>query len=122
VSFDQTIENARNGSLALQLDPEQFDQILKACDVYIDALTSLKTDAERLGQRKLGFAEDHLDSGAQLAQKFQRKAAGGSSSASSTFQSHIERVQEMKALFLALRSGYQNTDQSIADNLDPHGR
>ncbi|MGH3726790.1 MAG: hypothetical protein ACRDUS_21995 [Mycobacterium sp.] len=114
MAADQLVENAKNGSLVLHLDSSQFEAILTACDTYIDGLKSLKSDAQALSNRKLGFSEEHLDSGAQLARKFQAKASGDDHSAANTFQSHVDRVEEMKSLFLALRAAYEGTEQSNA--------
>lgn len=121
MSIDQLTEYAQSGQLVLHLDPEKFDEIIKACDAYLDELMELQGDAQSLSQYKLGCAEDHLPSGARLAQFFQSKAAGGHNSAESTFQSHIERVQEMKGLFHALRTNIQSTDSGNAKTFNTHG-
>lgn len=122
MSLENLKDSANNDGLVLHLDTEQFKNILTACDAYMDGLKSLKHDAETLSQRKLGFAEDHLDSGANLARKFQAKAAGDTNSAENTFQSHIDRTEEMKTLFLALRAAYERTDHSNANSYGGFGR
>ncbi|MEU9807691.1 hypothetical protein [Mycobacterium sp. NPDC050853] len=114
MSLDNLKSSADNDGLVLHLDPNQFRDILTACDVYADGLQKLKNNALALSGRKLGFSEDHLDSGAQLARKFQAKAAGDANSAENTFQSHVDRVEEMKSLFVALRNAYERTEQSNA--------
>ncbi|MFT8181053.1 hypothetical protein ACLXNF_26050, partial [Mycobacteroides chelonae] len=120
--LDNLTSSADNNGLVLHLDPSQFEAILTACDVYMDGLKSLKHDAQTLGERKLGFAEQHLDSGSQLARKFQAKAAGDANSAENTFQSHIDRTEEMKTLFAALRAAYERTDHSNANSFGGFGR
>lgn len=120
--LQQAIENARAGKLTLSLNTAEFDKLITACDVYIESLRDLQYDAVSLSAHPLGFSEDHLDSGKQLAQLFQRKAAGGPSSAESTFLSHIEQAEEMKSLFIAIRSSVAQTDASNAHNFDQHGR
>lgn len=114
-------EYAKNGELTLRLDPEQFDELIKACDVFIDGLRELRVDATDLATHPLGFAEDKLTSGAALARKFQQKAAPGPGSAADMLQSHIDRVQEMKALFLAARRGVENTDTGSANRFKQSG-
>lgn len=122
MSLDNLRNSANNDGLVLHLDPSQFKAILTACDVYMDGLKSLKHDAQALSERKLGFAEEHLDSGARLARKFQAKAAGDVNSAENTFQSHIDRTEEMKTLFVALRAAYERTDHSNANSFGGFGR
>ncbi|WP_078316384.1 hypothetical protein [Mycobacterium sp. D16Q16] len=122
MSLENLRNSANNDGLVLHLDPSQFKAILTACDVYTDGLKSLKHDAQALSERKLGFSEEHLDSGAQLARKFQAKAAGDANSAENTFQSHIDRVEEMKSLFVALRDAYERTDHSNANSFGGFGR
>lgn len=122
MSLDQYAKDAEAGKLALRLSLEEFDNVINACDVYMDDLRDLNQDAQRLSQHKLGFAENILtQSGATLAQRFQRKAAGGDHSAASTFQSHIERVEEMKSLFVAFRKAIMSTDEGVARNLKALG-
>ncbi|BAX96082.1 hypothetical protein MSTE_00747 [Mycobacteroides stephanolepidis] len=120
--LQQAIENARAGRLTLSLNTDEFDKLITACDVYIEALRDLQYDAVNLSVHPLGFSEDHLGSGKQLAQLFQRKAAGEPNSAESTFLSHIEQAEEMKALFIAVRSSIVQTDASNANNFGQHGR
>ncbi|BAX97149.1 hypothetical protein MSTE_01832 [Mycobacteroides stephanolepidis] len=122
MSIDQLTENAKNGSLVLHLEDGAIDKILAACDEYIQALGDLFRDASDLSTYQLGFAEGHLGSGATLAQAFQAKAAGGKNSAASSFQSHIDQVEEMKALFVALRRGYHSTEANNTTRFGPHGR
>lgn len=122
MSLDNLKDSANNDGLVLHLDTSQFKDILTACDTYMDGLKSLKHDAETLSHRKLGFSEEHLDSGTRLAQKFQAKAAGDTNSAENTFQSHIDRVEEMKTLFLALRAAYERMDHGNANSYGGSGR
>ncbi|MFA4083778.1 hypothetical protein ONA92_18960 [Mycobacteroides salmoniphilum] len=122
MSLENLKSSANNDGLVLHLDPSQFKAILTACDVYADGLQKLKNNALALSGRKLGFSEEHLDSGAQLARKFQAKAAGDANSAENTFQSHIDRVEEMKSLFIALRDAYERTDHSNANSFGGFGR
>ncbi|ANA96974.1 Uncharacterised protein [Mycolicibacterium phlei] len=120
--LQEAIANAQAGKLTLSLNTEEFDKLITACDVYIEALRDLRDDAWNLSVHPLGFSEGHLDSGKQLAQAFQRKAAGGSNSAESTFLSHIDQVEEMKSLFIAVRSSIMQTDASNAHSFGEHGR
>ncbi|ALR11445.1 hypothetical protein BST43_17630 [Mycobacteroides saopaulense] len=122
MSLDNLTNSANADGLVLHLNPQQFRDILTACDAYMDGLKSLKHDAEALSQRKLGFAEQHLDSGAQLARKFQAKAAGDANSAENTFQSHIDRTEEMKTLFVALRAAYERMDHGNANSYGGFGK
>lgn len=122
MSLENLKDSANNDGLVLHLDTEQFKNILTACDAYMDGLQKLKNQAFALSGRKLGFSEDHLDSGLNLAQKFQAKAAGEAHSAENTFKSHIDRVEEMKSLFVALRNAYERTDQGNAKSYGGYGR
>ncbi|MFD6199552.1 MULTISPECIES: hypothetical protein [Mycobacteriaceae] len=122
MSADQLVTNAKSGALVLHLEDGAIDNILAACDAYIQALGDLFRDASDLSTYQLGFAEGHLSSGAQLAQAFQAKASGGKSSAASSFQSHIDQVEEMKTLFVALRRGYQSTEANNTTRFGPHGQ
>lgn len=108
--LQQAIEYARAGQLALHVDDEAFDKLIKACDEYIDSLRALRRNATNLSYHPLGFSEDHLPSGAQLARKFQEKAGGPTNSAAETFTSHIEQVEEFKTLFLAARSSFRQME------------
>lgn len=122
MSLDQYAKDAEAGRLALRLSLEEFDNVINACDAYMDGLRDLNNDAENLSHRRLGFSEDKLtQSGATLARKFQEKAAGGDHSAASTFQSHIERVEDMKSLFVAFRKAAISTDEGVARNLKALG-
>ncbi|OHT86650.1 hypothetical protein [Mycobacteroides saopaulense] len=112
MSLDNLTNSANADGLVLHIDTNQFRDILTACDVYADGLQKLKNQAITLSGRKLGFSEEHLDSGSALARKFQAKAAGEANSAENTFQSHIDRVEEMKTLFVALRNAYERTEHS----------
>lgn len=122
MSIDQLTEYAKSGQLVLHLDDAAFDKLISACDGYIDALRDLKQDAAALSRYPLGLAEDKLASGRALSEAFQKKADGGTTSASSTFQSHKDQVEAMKTLFVALRSAYRSTEQSNTANLQGHGR
>lgn len=112
-------QNASNGSLVLHLEDDAINRILAACDTYKRALEDLSQQAEALSGYPLGFSEGHLSSGAKLANAFQQKAAGGSTSAAATFQSHMTQIQEMEGLFVALRRGYKSMD---ANNASGYGR
>lgn len=114
MSIEDLINNANNGQLVLRMDDEAFNELIKACDVYRDRLEDLYNDAKSLGHHPLGFSEEHLDSGKQLAQKFQEKAGAPEDSAAATFQSHIERVEEMKSLFLSARAAYRRMEEDNA--------
>ncbi|EIU85231.1 hypothetical protein MM2B1231_1747 [Mycobacteroides abscessus subsp. bolletii 2B-1231] len=57
-----------------------------------------------------------------MAQAFQKKASGSSTSADNTFQSHIDQVEEMKTLFAALRKGYKATEANNANSFGQQGR
>lgn len=122
MSVDRLVENARNGSLVLHLEDGAIDKILSACDAYTQALGDLFRDASDLSTYRLGFAEGHLDSGQTLATAFQGKASGGINSAASSFQSHIDQVEEMKTLFVALRRGYRSTEANNTNRFGPHGQ
>ncbi|SHY85886.1 Uncharacterised protein [Mycobacteroides abscessus subsp. bolletii] len=104
------INNANAGQLVLHMDDEAFNGLIKACDTYIDQLNDLHTQATDLSYHPPGFSEDHLSSGAQLAKKFQEKAGAPENSAAATFKSHIARVEEFKALFIAARTSYHQME------------
>lgn len=114
MGIEGLINSAKDGNLVLHMDDEAFDRLITACDVYIDDLKDLYRQAMALADKPLGFSEDHLDSGAQLAKIFQKKAGAAQDSAAATFMSHIERVEEMKTLFLASRSSYQQMEANNA--------
>ncbi|MUM16001.1 hypothetical protein FZI91_12425 [Mycobacterium sp. CBMA271] len=116
------LQSADNGQLVLHMNREGLDAIMKACDVYIDTLQDLVFDAKQLSQFKLGFAEDHLDSGRDLARAFQRKAAGDQNCAENTFQSHIEYVEGMKTLFRASWKSTEDMDHGNARSVNVQGR
>lgn len=111
MGIENLINSANAGQLALHIDDEAFNELIKACDTYIDSLRELHDDATNLSYHPLGFSEDHLESGAQLAKKFQDKAGAPDNSAAATFKSHIERVEEFKSLFVAARKAYQQTEE-----------
>ncbi|MFV8279848.1 hypothetical protein ACNQPY_26360 [Mycobacteroides abscessus] len=118
-SMDQLTEYAKNGELVLHLDDEAFDQLIRACDVFIDDLHDLHRKATDLSYHPIGC--EHLDSGAQLAKVFQNKAGGDFNSAASTFTSHIERVEEMKTLFIAIRAAHRQTEEANAAKFKGNG-
>ncbi|MGV0583828.1 hypothetical protein [Mycobacteroides chelonae] len=122
MSLDDLKQNAKDGRLVLHLEDGAIDNILAACDSYYRALENLKQDAEDLSGYPLGFAEGHLSSGAKLAKAFQEKAAGSGTSAAATFKSHMAEVEDMKALFLAIRQGYKSTEANNANNFGSYGR
>lgn len=119
MSIENLINSAQAGRLALRMDDETFRELLKACDVYIDNLNALYLKAQALADKPLGFSEEHLSSGADLARKFQEKAGAPENSAAATFKSHIERVEEMKTLFIASRDAYRNMDGNNAQSFKP---
>lgn len=114
-SMDQLTEYAKNGELVLHLDDEAFDKLIRACDVFIDDLHGLRRQALEMSYHPLGF--EHLESGAVLAKTFQEKAGGDFDSAASTFASHIERVEEMKTLFVAIRAAHRHTEGANTSNI-----
>ncbi len=120
MSLDNLKQNASNGSLVLHLEDGTITKIIHACEDYARALGQLKQQARALSTYPLGFAETHLNSGATLAQAFQEKAAGGTTSADVTFQSHIDQVEEMKSLFAAIHSGYKAMEANNAHSFGPH--
>lgn len=81
MSIENLTNNANSGQLALHIDDEAFRELIKACDTYIDQLNDLHTQATDLSYHPLGFSEDHLDSGKELAKKFQEKAGAPENSA-----------------------------------------
>lgn len=121
MSVDQLVKNAESGSLVLHLEDGAIEAIISACGDYVQALDDLRRDAQDLSGYPLGFAETRLGSGAALAQAFQEKASGGSTSADYAFKSHIDQVEEMKTLFAALRKGYKATDANNANSFGQHG-
>lgn len=118
-SMDQLTEYAKNGELVLHLDDEAFDKLIRACDVYIDDLHDLHRKATDLSYHPIGC--EHLESGAQLAKVFQDKAGADFNSAASTFTSHIERVGEMKTLFVAIRAAHRHTEEANTSNIKGAG-
>lgn len=114
MGIEDLINNAKAGQLALHMDDEAFNNLVTACDVYIDDLNDLYRQAMALADKPLGFSEDHLQSGADLARKFQEKAGAPTNSAAATFKSHIEAAENFKTLFLAARTAYHQTDQHNA--------
>lgn len=119
MGIEDLINNAKSGQLVLHMDDEAFSKLITACDVYIDDLKDLYRKAMALADKPLGFSEDHLDSGAQLARKLQEKAGAPENSAAATFMSHIERVEDMKTLFLATRSGFREMETNNARSFKP---
>lgn len=119
MGIEDLINNANNGQLALHIDDEAFRELIKACDTYIDQLNDLHTQATDLSYHPLGFSEDHLDSGKELAKKFQEKAGAPENSAAATFKSHIASVEEFKALFIAARASYQQSELNNARAFKP---
>ncbi|MBE5462002.1 Uncharacterised protein [Mycobacteroides abscessus subsp. abscessus] len=122
MSLEDLKQNAADGRLVLHLEDGAIDNILAACVAYKQALKDLTQDAEILSTYPLGFSEGHLGSGAELAKAFQQKASGGDSSATKTFKSHIDQVDEMMDLFTTLRRGYKATDANNANNFGSQGR
>jgi len=119
MSIEDLISNANAGQLVLHMDDEAFNQLITACDTYVDSLRDLHRDATNLSYHRLGFSEDHLPSGAQLAREFQDKAGAPQNSAAAIFKSHIDRVEEFKSLFIAARKAYQQTEEHNARNFKP---
>ncbi|OHU71409.1 hypothetical protein BKG86_17305 [Mycobacteroides chelonae] len=119
MGFEDLINNAKDGNLVLHMDDEAFSKLITACDVYIDELKDLHRKAMALADKPLGFSEDHLDSGAQLARIFQEKAGATQNSAAATFLSHVEQVEEMKTLFLATRTGFREMEANNARKFAP---
>lgn len=122
MSLDNLKQSAANGSLVLHLEDTAIDNVIAACDAYYRALENLKQDAEDLSGYPLGFAEGHLSSGAQLAKAFQEKASGSTTSAATTFKSHMAEVEDMKSLFLAIRQGYKSTEANNTNSFGSYGR
>lgn len=114
MGIEDLINNARAGQLALHMDDEAFNKLVTACDVYIDDLNDLYRQAMALADKPLGFSEGHLQSGADLARKFQEKASAPGNSAAATFKSHIDAAENFKTLFLAARAAYRQTDEHNA--------
>ncbi|SIA36899.1 hypothetical protein [Mycobacteroides abscessus] len=119
MSIENLINNANSGQLVLHMDDEAFNQLITACDTYVDSLRELHSDATNLSYHPLGFSEDHLPSGAKLAREFQNKAGAPENSAAATFKSHIDRVEEFKSLFIAARKAYQQTEEHNTRNFQP---
>ena len=111
MGIEDLINNAKAGELVLHMDDEAFSKLVTACEVYIDDLKGLYLQAMALGDKPLGFSEQHLQSGADLARKFQEKASAAENSAAATFKSHIVQAEEFKSLFLATRNGYRQTEE-----------
>ncbi|RIR17565.1 hypothetical protein [Mycobacteroides abscessus] len=121
MSLEDLKQNAADGRLVLHLDDGAITKIINACEDYSRALAQLKQQARALSTYPLGFAEAHLNSGAKLTQAFQEKAAGATTSADATFQSHVDQVEEMKSLFVALQNGYKSMDGSNAHGFGTGG-
>lgn len=120
MGIENLIGNANAGQLVLHMDDEAFGELIKACDTYIDELHDLHRKATDLSYHPLGFSEDHLESGKELAKKFQQKAGAPENSAAATFKSHIERVEEFKTLFIAARTAYLETEDHNTRNFKPN--
>ncbi|RIS81334.1 hypothetical protein [Mycobacteroides abscessus] len=119
MGIEDLIKNANDNRLALHMDDEAFNELIKACDAYRDRLEDLYNDAKSLAHHPLGFSEEHLPSGAELALKFQEKAGAPDNSAAATFKSHIQRVDEFKSLFLASRAAYRRMEEDNARKFQP---
>lgn len=102
----------------LYLDANAAANCSLACDTYIEQLLGHKRQAMRLTDVD-GWGE--FEAGRDLRRIFREKSYGGNNSMVDVLQSHIDVVEEMKAVFAKFFVATKNVDQANAADLGSRG-
>ncbi|MET4046345.1 MULTISPECIES: hypothetical protein [unclassified Rhodococcus (in: high G+C Gram-positive bacteria)] len=102
----------------LFLNPNAARDCNQACEEYLSILRVQKQKAAALGDVR-GMGE--FPSGIALAKKFSLKAVGGENNLVDVFQSHIDVVMAMQAVFRKFFDATETTDQDNASRIGQEG-
>ncbi len=118
--FGPLIEQAKTGSVSLNVEPQTFLALDKA-------LQQRKTEIQTI-QRLVQQVRDHetwgvgeqsavLTSARTMVQRLRDKGSGGANNAYDTLQDHWQTADEMQTLFRTICDRLQQTDSEFAARL-----
>lgn len=118
--FGPLIEQAKSGSVSLNVEPQAFlalDRALQQRKTEIQTIQKLVQQVRTHGAWGLGENASILTSAHTIAQRFRDKSSGGANNAYDTLQDHWRTADEMQTLFRAIRDRLQQTDSEFAAKL-----
>lgn len=116
-AWSQLGRAAASGDLVLHRGTAQ--RCADRCDDLISRLKDMRLESQ--GLTKIDGFGDLLHSGVVLAAKFERKASGGEYSLDRALTEHIEVVQQMRDVFLAIENRYAAAEEANTAALSGSG-
>lgn len=119
-AFGSFVESARAGALRLQMDPEGFAELDKACNTFKAEIQALQRIADNIGNQQVwGFGESvpALTSAVALARKFREKGRGGENNLYDTLQQHYDLVTQIQTMFREICKNTLTVDEMNAAGL-----
>ncbi|MGQ4617318.1 hypothetical protein [Nocardia sp. R7R-8] len=116
------INEARDGRLAVRMDPEQFVYVDRDCEFFkgrIRDIQRIMTDISRmedwgLGEHYHGNSGKELVSGKTMVKRYREKARGSQNGAYEVMESHLQVVEDIQNLFRTIRDRYAQQDADWA--------
>lgn len=118
--FGPLIEQAKSGSVSLDVEPQAFlalDRALQQRKTEIQAIQKLVQQVQTHEAWGLGEKTEILTSARTIAQRFRDKGGGGANNAYDTLQDHWKTADEMQTLFRTICDRLQQTDSEFAAKL-----
>lgn len=113
------ITEARQGRLALRIEPEDFVYIDRDCERFKALIQQLQREAEAISnieaaQWGIGADNPRLTSAQILVQRFREKGKGSDNSVHAILEKHYRIVEDIQALHREIMQRYMQSDDDFA--------
>ncbi len=118
--FGPLIEQAKTGSVSLNVEPETFltlDKALAQRKTEIQTIQKLVQQVHNHENWGMGEQSSVLTSAHTLVQRLRDKGSGGANNAYDTLQDHWKTADELQTLFRTICDRLQQTDNEFAAKL-----
>ncbi|MFE3546477.1 hypothetical protein ACFXK0_26235 [Nocardia sp. NPDC059177] len=114
------ITEAKNGSLTVRMDPEEFAKIEYECAAFQATIKQIQTKIDDVSKLQTWGFGDHagsqLTSATTMAERFRKKSKGqeDGNDFHTVLQEHWDAVEDIRLLHVAIRDRYIAEDESFA--------
>jgi len=118
--FGPLIEQAKTGSVSLNVEPQAFlalDKALQQRKTEIQTIQQLVQKVHNQDSWGVGEQSAILTSAHTIVQRLRDKGSGGANNAYDTLQDHWKTADELQTLFRTIRDRLQQTDSEFAAKL-----
>lgn len=117
------ISAAREGSLRLRIEPEEFVYIDRDCQRFKTLIRTMQTEAEDIsnieaGQWGIGADNPRLSSAQMLVQRFREKGKGSENSIHAILEKHYLIIEDIQTLHREIMQRYMQSDEDFANRVN----